>query len=58
MVDLSVDNEAVLAWLDGALSDAVVRGQMARVAYLEAVLEDLLFEMELDAPSEPLFGAS
>ena len=58
MVDLSVDNEAVLAWLDGALSDAVVRGQTALVAYLEAVLEDLLFEMELDATSEPLFGAS
>ena len=58
LVDLSVDNEAALAWLDTALSDAISRGQMALIAYLEAVLEDLVFEMELDAPSGPLFRVS
>lgn len=58
MVDLSVDNEAALAWLDGALSDAVARGQIALIGYLEAVLEDLEFEMELGAPPGPFFGVS
>ena len=58
VVDLSLDNEAALAWVDGALSDAVSRGQMALIVYLEAVLEDLEFEMELGAPPEPLFGVS
>ena len=58
MVDLSVDNEAALAWLDGALSEAVSRGQMALIVYLDAVLEDLMFEMELGAPSGHLFGVS
>jgi hypothetical protein len=58
LVDLSVDNEAALAWLDTALSDAISRGQMPLIAYLEAVLEDLVFEMELDVPTGPLFGVS
>ena len=58
MVDLSVDNEAALAWLDGALSEAVSRGQMALIVYLEAVLEDLEFETELGAPPGHLFGVS
>jgi hypothetical protein len=57
-LDLSVDNEAALAWLDGALSDAVARGQIVLVTYLETVLEDLVFEMELDASPGPLFGVS
>ncbi|HEX2740421.1 MAG TPA: hypothetical protein VHM69_08245 [Rubrobacter sp.] len=58
MVDLSVDNEAALAWLDGALNEAIARGQMALIGYLEAVLEDLEFEMELGAPPGHLFGVS
>ena len=58
MVDLSVDNEAALAWLDGALSEAIARGQLALIVYLEAVLEDLMFEMELGAPPGLLFGVS
>ena len=58
MVDLSVDNEAALAWLDGALSEAIARGQMALISYLEAVLEDLVFEMELDTSPGSLFGVS
>lgn len=58
VLDLSVDNEAALAWLDGALSDAVARGQIVLAAYLEVVLEDLVFEMELDASPGPSFGVS
>jgi hypothetical protein len=34
-LDLSVDNEAALAWLDGALGDAVAQGQMVLVTYLD-----------------------
>lgn len=58
LVDLSVDNEAALVWLDGALDDAIARGQMVLISYLEAVLEDLVFEMELDTPPGSLFGVS
>jgi hypothetical protein len=57
-LDLGVDNEAALAWLDGALRHAVSRGQMVLVTYLETVLEDLVFEMELDTSPKPLFGVS
>ena len=58
LVDLSVDNEAVLVWLDGALIEAIARGQLALISYLEAVLEDLVFEMELDTSPRYLFGVS
>lgn len=58
MVDLNVDNEAAMVWLDGALNDAIARGQMALISYLEAVLEDLVFEMELDTPPGSLFRVS
>ena len=54
-LDVGVDNEAALAWLDGALGYAIARGQMALIAYLEVVLEDLVLEVELDAASRPLF---
>ena len=57
-LDLGVDNEAALAWLDGALIDAVARGQMVLVAYLEVVFEDLVFEMGLDAFLGSLFEVS
>jgi hypothetical protein len=46
---VSVDNELGLAWLESALVHAFARGQMALVAYLEEVMDDVLFEMELDA---------
>ena len=46
---VSVDNELGLAWLESALEHAFARGQMALVAYLEEVMDDVLFEMELDA---------
>ena len=46
---VSVDNEVGLAWLESALEHAFERGQMVLVAYLEEVMDEVLFEMELDA---------
>jgi hypothetical protein len=48
---LSVDNEAGLAWLDNALAYAVAHSRPELWAYLEAVMDDVLFEMELEARS-------
>jgi hypothetical protein len=45
---VSTDNEAMLAWLDGALRQAFTQGKMVLVAYLEAVMEEVLFEMEIN----------
>ncbi len=42
----SVDNEGCVAWLDGALEHAYMHGQMKLLAYLEAVMEEVLFEEE------------
>jgi hypothetical protein len=46
---VGADGEITLAWLGAALEDAYVRGQMRLLAYLEAVMEDLVFELELGA---------
>ena len=46
-----MDNEAGLAWLDDALAYAFAHGRLELWAYLEAVMEDVLFEMELEARS-------
>ena len=46
---VSADNEVGLAWLENALEHAFARGQMVLVAYLEEVMDEVLFEMELDA---------
>jgi hypothetical protein len=43
---LSVDNEACLAWLDGALGRAFEDGKPELWAYLEAVMEKGYFEMQ------------
>ena len=52
-MDLAVSsegNESVsLAWLEHALEHAYTHGQMLALAYLEAVMEDVVFEMELAA---------
>ena len=48
---VSMDNEAGLAWLESALEHAFTRGQMVLVAYLEELMDEVLFEMELDSPS-------
>jgi hypothetical protein len=42
----SVGNESVaLAWLEEALEHAYAHGQMKSLAYLEAVMEDVVFTM-------------
>jgi len=48
---LSTDNEVGLGWLEGALEHAYARGQTQLLAYLEGVMEEVLFEMELESPS-------
>lgn len=44
---LVADTEnATLAWLEAALEHAYSHGQRFALAYLEAVMEDVVFEME------------
>ena len=47
---MSVDNEVCLAWLADALQQLRQRGRTKVVGYLEAVLEEVVLEME-DGPS-------
>jgi hypothetical protein len=43
-------NESVsLAWLEEAIEHAYAHGQMKSLAYLEAVMEDVVFVMEMAA---------
>jgi hypothetical protein len=52
-VVLSVDDRtATLAWLVSSLEHARTRGQTKVVGYLEAVLDDVVFEMESAARSQ------
>ena len=72
-VNLGVGNETVeLAWLVSALGEARKQGQTKLVGYLEAVMDDMVFETESaclrlqpprvrarvqeDSRSEPLLG--
>ena len=43
---LSTDNEVCLEWLADALQQLRQEGQTKVVGYLEAVLEELVFEMK------------
>ena len=44
----SVGNESVsLAWLEEALEHAYAHGHMKTLAYVEAVMEDVVFMMEM-----------
>jgi hypothetical protein len=47
-----VDNEAVLTWLESALEHAFAQRRPELWAYLEAVLEEVLFEMGITTASE------
>jgi hypothetical protein len=38
-----------LAWLEDAIEHAHAHGQMKALAYLEAVMEDVVFVMEMAA---------
>ena len=52
----SVGNESVvsLAWLEEALEHAYANGQMQALAYLEWVMEDAVFVMEMAATQKAL----
>jgi hypothetical protein len=50
----SVGNESVsLAWLEKALEHAYTHGQMQTLAYLEAVMEDVVFVTEMADARKP-----
>jgi hypothetical protein len=44
---LSTDNEVSLAWLEGALQRLRPEGEKKVVDYLEAVLEEIVFETKM-----------
>ncbi len=53
-VAAGVGNESVsLAWLEDALEHAYAHGQMKTVAYVEAVMEDVVFVMEMADATKP-----
>ena len=43
---MRVDNEGCLAWLEGALRRLRAEGQKKVMGYLEAVMEEVVLEME------------
>ena len=43
---VSADNESRLTWLEGALDYAFVQRRPELWAYLEAVMDEVLFEVE------------
>ena len=49
LLDTGVENDACMRWLGDALEHAYTRGQLVLLAYLEAVMEDVVFEMEMAA---------
>ena len=48
-----VDNEVCLVWLEGALRQAFEDRQPELWAYLEAVMDEVLFELEVPPPVPP-----
>ncbi len=57
-VPVGVDHEtATLVWLVGALEQARAQGRSKAVGYLEAVADDVVFEMESAARRSQLKGA-
>jgi hypothetical protein len=47
--------DATLAWLEEALEHAYSHGQHSALAYLEAVMEDVVFEEEMTTRAS-IFG--
>ncbi len=47
-VDTVDTNTATLAWLEDTLRYVYAHRQMKALAYLEAVMDDVVFEMEMD----------
>ena len=50
------DDTATLAWLVGALEQARSQGQTRLVDHLEAIADDVVFEMEMTARRASLFS--
>jgi hypothetical protein len=50
---LSTHNDVCLAWLADALRQLRQEGRTKAVGYLEAVLEEVVFEMKMSSKSEP-----
>ncbi len=48
--------EVTLAWLEEALEHAYSHGQRFALAYLEAVIEDVVFEEEITARTASVVG--
>jgi hypothetical protein len=48
--------EVTLAWLEEALEHAYSHGQHLALAYLEAVIEDVVFEEEITAGTASVVG--
>ena len=47
---------ATVAWLEAALEHAYSHGQHLALAYLEAVIEDVVFEEEITAGTASVVG--
>ncbi len=50
---MSTHNDVCLAWLADALRQLRQEGRTKAVGYLEAVLEEVVFEMKMSSKSEP-----
>ena len=50
---MSTHNDVCLAWLADALRQLRQEGRTKAVGYLEAVLEDVVFEMKMSSKSDP-----
>lgn len=50
---MSTHNDVCLAWLADALRQLRQEGRAKAVGYLEAVLEEVVFEMKMSSKSEP-----
>jgi hypothetical protein len=48
--------EVTLAWLEAALEHAYSHGQHLALTYLEAVMEDVVFEEEITARTASVLG--
>ena len=49
---MSTHNDVCLAWLADALQQLRQEGRAKAVGYLEAVLEEVVFEMKMSSKSE------
>ncbi len=50
------EQNTTLAWLEAALEHAHSHGQRFALAYLEAVIEDVVFEEEITARTASVVG--